>query len=690
MLRAESHGPRRERRLAGRLRRGALVALLLHAQILGPLVILTFIYAAREEAERADEVDVAFRDVDPEELPKDLPSLDDLTARDELPPPRPPKPRDRLKKRPPALAKETPPEPEVRIPPLPPMPPEKKEEPPPPDRHNKQKMVDLDNDKEIEPPPDAKFLAQKNNKAEVETRATDTNLKQAQKGEEASAEKSKRQDDQLGDDKAKIADLDEQKSREGRKAPEVTPHENPQVTRPQPEPPKPKSLLALRDPSPRQHEITPETADPSLPRTADGRLAKPSDRARHQHEDDMTAAPARDKRVRLQLTGSDFEYLFGADAEAERRLAQTQRSKKQGKFQQRLGRLQSALENFIPEVQPGNQTALNTRAAPFAAYIARMHRSIHRLWGFGMLEDWDEKPGASPFNNPDLLTTLEMVLNGDGSVDKITIVRASGYLPYDAAAIDVAYSAGPFPDPPRAIRSKNGKIYVHWRFYRDGRQCATSGADYFILDNPPPGGDVAAVNEPAERNEERSSAGANGMGVGGGGAEEGPRRLERRTGGGSGSGRVAHNHAAEAAGLGPEEGESSKPTPSNVPRPENPAARLVAEAWFVALGRGDIASMLGRAAFPFRSSDGVEVSSRDELRGMLKSLIDEAPAAERGSRIQIYTTAGLRGALGRMPPGLDDGSGMLFAVSAPSASETFILALAQKPGGWKAVGLVRR
>ena len=61
--------------------------------------------------------------------------------------------------------------------------------------------------------------------------------------------------------------------------------------------------------------------------------------------------------------------------------------------------MRAALENFIPEVKPGNQTALNTRAAPFAAFIARMHRSIHKLWGFGFLEDWDELPGSSPLNN---------------------------------------------------------------------------------------------------------------------------------------------------------------------------------------------------------------------------------------------------------------------------------------------------
>ena len=60
------------------------------------------------------------------------------------------------------------------------------------------------------------------------------------------------------------------------------------------------------------------------------------------------------KRVKLALTGKDYEYLFGADAEADRRLASKQRSTKQGKFQQRLARVQAALENFIPEVRPGN------------------------------------------------------------------------------------------------------------------------------------------------------------------------------------------------------------------------------------------------------------------------------------------------------------------------------------------------
>ena len=102
--------------------------------------------------------------------------------------------------------------------------------PPPPNRPSRkghEKIVDLDNDKNVEPPPDAKYLAQKNNRADEETRATDTNLEKAQKGEGAASEKSDRDDTEPGADKQKIAELEDKKSALGRKAPDVTPHDEP-------------------------------------------------------------------------------------------------------------------------------------------------------------------------------------------------------------------------------------------------------------------------------------------------------------------------------------------------------------------------------------------------------------------------------------------------------------------------------
>ena len=45
--------------------------------------------------------------------------------------------------------------------------------------------------------------------------------------------------------------------------------------------------------------------------------------------------------------------------------------------------------------------------------------------------------------------------------------------------------------------------------------------------------------------------------------------------------------------------------------------------------------------------------------------------------------------IGKLPPGLDDGSGALFAV-ARAGNDTLILILAHKPDGWKVAGLARR
>src|SRR5262245_57098408 len=267
-------------RVRGHLSRGALLSLLVHVHLLVPIGLAAWIYGGRQEAvreaQKAQEVDVEFKDVTAAELPQDLPPIEPLP--DQLEPPKPLPPRDARKKQEPKLAAaEKPQDPkkdeEIKKPaPEVVEPPPKPE--PKPERRAHEKMVDLDNEKDIEPPPDAKFLAQKNNRADVETRATDTNLQKAQKGEGAASEKSDRQDTETGSEKQKIAELQDQKSALGRRAPEVTPHDNPEVAQ-QAKDDHRKSLLALRDPAKKTHELTPETVDLSLPRAADGDVAQP-------------------------------------------------------------------------------------------------------------------------------------------------------------------------------------------------------------------------------------------------------------------------------------------------------------------------------------------------------------------------------------------------------------------------------
>ena len=703
-------------RARGYLPLGALFALLVHVQVLAPIGAAIWFFARRQqserEARRAQEMDVEFKDVTAAELPKDLPPIeppaDELAPTTKQPPPKP-KPIAREKKRedkpaPQDKPQDTPEKKVVAEPAKPEPPP-----PPPEQREGHEKIVDQENDKNEPPPPEANYLAQNNHHTADETRATETTLEKKRHDD-------KKKNELPTDEKDKIADLEDQKSALGRKAPDVTPHENPQVAEAEKKN-APKNLLALRDPAPRTHELTPETADPSLPKAADGdiAMARPARGA--------PADPSRVKsgdKVKLALAQKDFEYLFGADAEAERRLAEKHRSTRKGKLAEKVARVQAALENFVPEVRPGNTTDLNTRAAPFAAYIARMHRSIHQHWGFEQLEAWDEMSGSSPFNDSKLATTLEAVLNRDGTIDKVALVRSSGYVAFDAAAIDVLYTSGPFPDPPREIRSPDGKIYVHWTFHRDDRQCTPAFTQYFILaENPHPKEKGAIVDRPEAPHATGggASGGAShatgsapvGEAVGPAGApaaaeappapkppsttgDDGPRRLRRFN---DSRHRAAMHQldeevvaAEDKAGLTPPAAAPAE-AQAAVARADDPSARAVAERWFKALAAGDASVLAALAVLPFKTS-GKDVSKRAALTAMLNDLAGEEKSP-RARSLQLFTTAGLRAAIGKLPANVDDGSGtQLYALASNGPRDTMILILAKRGNDWKPVGLVRR
>jgi TonB family protein len=675
----------RQTRLAGHIGRGTLLSFLLHGSALLPLVTLAIILGQRDEdhrrqaeqAEKEEEVDVEWQQIPADELPDDLPPVDDLT----------PAPRTKVAQ--PEPAPETEPE-EVEEPPEP-TPEEKVPQPPRPPEPSRthEKIVELDMGKDVEPPPDAEFLAQKNNRAEVETRATETNLERELKGEDSASSPSDRKDENAGGAEDSIAQLQEVESKAGRRAPDVTPVREPEEGRTGARADR-KSVLAMREALPRSHEVTPETADPSLPRDPNGLTTLPEQGLRS--VEDLAGNEGEPKPPRLALSGQDMEYLFGAELEAERKLAEQNRSERRGRFTRHSDRVRSALENFIPEVQPGNQTALNTRAAPFAAFIAGMHRSIHPLWGWGFLGDLDSHRSFNdPLNNPDLWTRLEIVLEGDGRISNVKVVRTSGLLAFDISAVDVVHNAGPFPEPPREIRSKNGKIYVHWAFHRDHRACGTFGADYYILNNPP-------------RDTDRGDAGAGGNdrkatprvpGV----APRKPQKLSREMGGGRGheghvhpgafaGGDDAMPFARPASDTREEDATANRRAQEARPRPEDPMAKAAAEGFFWALAHGDGARMVAVSALPFHSAGGVAAQTAAELRAQMNGLIEEAAKGRKVTALKVYSSAGLRAAVGHVPARFADDHRLLYA-SAIIGGEAFVAVLSPRYGGWKVVGLIR-
>jgi TonB family protein len=91
------------------------------------------------------------------------------------------------------------------------------------------------------------------------------------------------------------------------------------------------------------------------------------------------------------------------------------------------------------------------------------------------------------FADSTLVTRLEIVINQDGTLYQVGIVRTSGFTPFDYGAWNAVMRSAPWPSPPKRILSGDGRVYVRWDFYSNERQCGTFNAEPFILPNP--GGD---------------------------------------------------------------------------------------------------------------------------------------------------------------------------------------------------------
>jgi TonB family protein len=450
----------------GRIGRGLLLSIILHAQVLVPLVVWVFWWGSPAD----NEVGLSFEAVKDDDLPPNLPAIEKpleprtatkpatkatrLPESTEKPPaakaPKPEAQAERVREPEPPSPEPVAPKPEERIAVQ-------------PEALPGQKMVDLDMGKEVEAPKDAKYLAQRNNRAEHETRARQTNLGRDQQGKAAAP----------SDDKDRIAQLEDREAKPGQHAREERAEASERTT-------ERRSTLSMRVPglekAGARGELLPEEPGGMYSKAGDGRRG--------------TKGPRRSSAMAdpPHLTKHGYASTFGDDAEMARAMAKQERSKHKGKFTERNERVFSALENFINEVTPSNQTELNTRAAPFAQFIARVHRQIHEKWAFGFLTQMDASFRDSPMNDMKLVAKLEIVLDGDGNVDRIAMVRTSGITGFDGAAVSAVYAAAPFPVPPTAILSGNGKVYFHWKFHRNGDACGTAGVNYFILDNGDKGG----------------------------------------------------------------------------------------------------------------------------------------------------------------------------------------------------------
>lgn len=115
-----------------------------------------------------------------------------------------------------------------------------------------------------------------------------------------------------------------------------------------------------------------------------------------------------------------------------------------------------APNNDLLDVEVGDRTALNTRAIIGVAYINRIRRLVNFYWK----QNLDNLPRSVILARPRYTTGVDVVLDGHGAVERIDVVVEAGADPLDTAVVDAFRIAGPFPNPPAELVSRDGRVYL--------------------------------------------------------------------------------------------------------------------------------------------------------------------------------------------------------------------------------------
>lgn len=389
--------------------------------------------AADEEENKEFEVTTTFEEVEPD------PQAEPETAPDKL-------------------VETEPKQPEPR-----PEPPEEKEE------QNKKEFEDVELNRKVvqqqtneQMPEEADYLSQQANKTEEETRARETTTKDVLPGET------------VPEEIEELTGSEEQSNEAEEFASRVEPVEKPTKPKPTEQEPTPPQAQEASEPTLAEKAEAEEGAIKSRKEASDSPVVK------------RKTGKVNPQKL-FQPSAEDYDKVFG---ETDKELKSTMKKDTRGRkllagWKEREKAVRASLENHITEVKPGNHTSVNAKPAVYANYIGRIHRKIHALWGAGFLPRLDTQyPAGHPLNDSSLNSLLEFVIDAkSGKVDAVNIVESSGELMFDAEAVSISHMIGPHRKPPGEIVSPDGKVYIHWNFWRDQRQCGPLGASVFIVNN---------------------------------------------------------------------------------------------------------------------------------------------------------------------------------------------------------------
>lgn len=138
----------------------------------------------------------------------------------------------------------------------------------------------------------------------------------------------------------------------------------------------------------------------------------------------------------------------------------------------------NALAGYRPQANGGRPVAWEGAEGDMKAYIEAVHACAHVSFVDSFLASLATLPKGHALADPELATTVELVIDGEsGALVESGVVSSSGVPELDAAVLAAFARAFPLEPPPAATLSSDGRFYVTWEVHRSREQaCGTAFA----------------------------------------------------------------------------------------------------------------------------------------------------------------------------------------------------------------------
>lgn len=123
--------------------------------------------------------------------------------------------------------------------------------------------------------------------------------------------------------------------------------------------------------------------------------------------------------------------------------------------------------DFLPGVETGSHTLLNTKEFIYYSYFSRMKEQIHWRWSQYLQRELSPASLKLTHGNRQKIfsTSLYVYLSTDGEIKDMRVVKSSGAEDIDSAALHAFLSAAPFPNPPLGLVEEDGYIHIKQSFH---------------------------------------------------------------------------------------------------------------------------------------------------------------------------------------------------------------------------------